>query len=143
MTTLRHLSSAAKEQVIQRLKVLLAQRSEVLFACALGSFPEPERGFHDIDIAAWVDTAEVPAEAALEYQWELSSWLERHIPHPMDIRVLNYASLGFRHAASGGLLLIAKDEVLWYDFREETWQKYLDFAPLARGMLFDLLDEAT
>jgi hypothetical protein len=56
-----------------------------------------------------------------------------------DVRVLNYSSLGFRHAASGGLLLFARDDEVWYNFREETWIQYLDFAPLARQMLLDLL----
>ncbi len=45
-----------------------------------------------------------------------------------------------RHSASGGLLLMTKDHQQWYTFREETWNEYLDFAPIARQSLHDLLD---
>ena len=67
------------------------------------------------------------------------SWLERHVPYSTDAKVLNYASMGLRYAASGGLLVFARDEESWYQFREETWMHYLDFAPLSKQMLFDLL----
>lgn len=140
MMVRRQLSQEGKERVIEKLRRLLAQREEVQFACIHGSFLEPQMGFRDIDIGVWVEPSLVGREISLEYEWELDSWLERHVPHPVDVKVLNYAPLGFRYAASGGLLLFAQDEVAWYDFRERTWEEYLDFAPLARQMLFDLLD---
>jgi hypothetical protein len=66
-----------------------------------------------------------------EYQWELSAWIERSTLYPIDVRVLNYSSLGFRRAASGGPLLFTRDEELWYNFHEQTWTEHLDFAPLS------------
>jgi hypothetical protein len=83
--------------------------------------------------------SEISPETVVEYQCELSASLERSIPYPLDVRVLNYSSLGFRHAANGGLLLFARVGEVWYNFREETWTQYLDFVPLARQMLFDFL----
>jgi hypothetical protein len=65
--------------------------------------------------------------------------VERQVEHPIDVRVLNWAALGFRYAASGGNPLFAKDKVLWYNFQEETWNEYLDLAPLSTQVLFDLL----
>jgi len=140
MIVRRQLSQEDKEQIVERLRHLLARRDEVQFACLHGSFLEPQGGFRDIDIGVWVEPSRVDKKNALDYEWELDAWLERHIPHPIDLKVLNYAPLGFRYAASGGRLLYARDEVAWYDFRERTWEEYLDFAPLARQMLFDLLD---
>jgi hypothetical protein len=110
------------------------------FACIHGSFLEPNGGFRDIDIAVWVEASSVQAEAALDYEWQLSPHLERQVEYPIDLRVLNWASLGFWYAASSDTLLFAKDKVLWYNFQEETWNEYLEFAPLSTQMLFDLLE---
>ena len=143
MTMWRRLAAAEKDELVQRVGNLISERPEITFACVHGSFLDPELGFRDIDVAVWVDASAQDMEATLEYEWRLSSWLERNIPHPIDAKVLNHSSLGFRHAASGGALIWAKDPVLWYDFREKTWEEYLDFAPLARLILQDLLNPST
>ena len=33
----------------------------------------------------------------------------------------------------------SEHKVHWFDFRERTWNEYLDFAPSARQSLLDLL----
>ena len=139
MKVRRHLCPKDKSELTQRIGSLLSQRSEVEFACVHGSFLDSELGFRDIDLAVWLEPLHVEQGAVLDYQWELSAWLEQDIPHPIDTLVLNYSSIGLQYNASGGLLLWAKDPVLWYNFREQTWLRYLDFAPLARRMLLDLL----
>ena len=63
--------------------------------------------------------------------------------HPIDILALNYAPNTLRYSASGGLLLMATDHQQWYTFREETWNEYLDYDPIARQSLHDLLDPST
>ena len=139
MTGSRQLCPQDKRDLIQRIACLISQRAEVEFACVHGGFLEPELGFRDIDLAVWVEASHLKRDTALDYQWELSAWLEKEIPHPVDTLVLNYSSEGIRYNASGGLLVWSRDPVLWYNFREETWLRYLDFAPLAREMLLDLL----
>ena len=137
------LSQEAKDQIIEKLARLLAQREELQFACIHGSFLEQAVGFRDIDIAVWVDSSIAARKDALSYEWDLSSWLEHGMSqpsYPIDAKVLNHAPLSFRYAACGGRLLLARDESAWYDFRERTWIEYLDFAPLARQILRDLLD---
>lgn len=122
-----------------RLGELLAAREEVRFACLHGSATE-RRGFRDVDVAVWLDPAKVPAAAAvIDYEFELSAWLERAIPHPMDVKVLNRATLGFRYAATGGEPVLLRDPEEWFEFRERTWREYLDFAPHAKTALLDLL----
>ena len=137
------MAAEEKDEIVRRLGSLISQRPEITFACVHGSFLDPEIGFRDIDVAVWVDASTRVIDRAMDYEWELSSWLEREIPHPIDAKVLNCASLGFRYAASGGTLIWATDPVLWYDFREKTWEEYLDFAPLARLILQDLLNSPT
>ncbi len=122
-----------------RLGRLLSQSSEVCFACVHGSFLEPNIGFRDVDVGVWIEPSEVPKEQVLDYELELSRQLEREVSYPVDVKVLNYSTLGFRYAASGGALVFARDADLWYQFREETWMHYLDFAPRSKQMLFDLL----
>ena len=143
MTAIRHLAAEMRGEISQRLAEALSRRPEVQFGCIHGSFLDPDSGFRDIDIAVWVEPSSIARGNSLEYQWELSSWLERRVPHPVDAKVLNYSSLGFHHGATGGQLLFARDNTLWFDSREQTWQEYLDFAPLARQILFDPLDVST
>jgi uncharacterized protein len=130
-----HLSQKAKEEIRRKLGQLLSQREEVGFACIHGSFLDPTIGFRDVDVGVWADPSAVPQEQALDYEWELSAWLERHVPYLIDVKVLNHTSIGFRYAASSGTLIFARDADLWYQFRERTWIEYLDFAPLSRQML--------
>ncbi len=121
------------------LRERLAQREELRFACLHGSFLEA-RGFRDVDLAVWVDPPRISREAALDYEFALSAWLERWIPHPIDVKVLNYAPLSFQYAVTRGELILLRDEDEWFAFREQTWRDYLDFAPLAREALIDLLE---
>jgi len=57
----------------------------------------------------------------------------------VDVRVADFAPLGFRHAVTRGRLLLAHDLEAWFTFRERTWTEYFDFAPVAREALADLL----
>ena len=136
----RQLTEETKAQLQQELGSLLSGREEIVFACLHGSFLEPH-GFRDVDIGVWVVPERVPGERAFDYELDLSLWLEQRSPQPvpMDVKVLNYAPLGFRYAASSGTPLLLRDLKAWYTFREETWRDYWDFMPLARAMLRDLL----
>ena len=134
----RQLREADKARATRLLSQLLDHRGEIRFACLHGSFLEG-RGFRDVDLAVWVDRAKLSKEAALEYEFELSAWLEPQIHLPVDVKVLNFAPLSFKFAATGGVPLLVRDEEQWFSFREQTWQDYFDFAPLARAVLLDLL----
>ena len=134
----RRLPDADKGQIKQTLARLLAARTEICFAVVHGSFLEP-RGFRDVDLAVWVDAAKVPRESALEYEFGLSASIERSIPLPVDVKVLNYAPLSFQYVATRGDPVFLRDEEAWFTFRERTWRDYLDFVPLAKEALLDLL----
>lgn len=140
MLPTRQLSPEGKAQLQKELRDLLGQRGEIQVACVHGSFLG-DLGFRDVDIALWVDAERVARERALDYELDLSLWLEGRLsqPIPVDVKVLNYAPLGFRYAASHGIPLFLRDPEAWYSFQEETWRDYWDFQPLADAMLRDLL----
>jgi predicted nucleotidyltransferase len=137
------LSREGQAQLQRELSDLLGERPEIQFACLHGSFLGT-LGFRDLDIGVWVDAQRVAREQALDYELDLSLWLERRLSHslPVDARVLNYAPLGFRYAASHGIPIVLRRPEAWYTFCEETWRDYWDFQPLADDMLRDLLSPA-
>jgi hypothetical protein len=137
----RRLQDADRAEVKRLLTELLAGREELRFACLHGSFLEPG-AFRDVDLAVWVDPARVPKEGALDYELALSAWLEPRLRLPVDVKIVNYAPLGFQFAVAKGEPVLVRDEDEWFAFRERTWRDYLDFAPLAREALADLLDPA-
>lgn len=139
MEWLRQLGEAEKIRVTHLLGRLLDQRSEIRFACLHGSFVERNK-FRDVDLAVWLDPARLSQKRVVDYEFDLSAWLERQIPLPVDVKVLNEAPLSFRFAATRGAPLLVRDEEEWFAFRERTWRDYFDFAPLARAALRDLLD---
>ena len=143
MTPTYQLHPEAKEIVSNQLAEVLGQRSEVQFACLHGSFQDPIVGFNDIDIAIWLEPSMIQPEAVFNYQMELGDILEQHLDYPIDVKVLNFAGIGFQYAASGGTLLTAGDPESWFDFRERTWMMYLDFAPVARQALLDFFAAST
>jgi predicted nucleotidyltransferase len=143
MTPIYQLASEAKEPIVKRLAELLAQREEILFACLHGSFEESIDGFNDIDVAVLLEPSKIQPETVFDYQMELGIFLERHVNYSIDLKVLNFAGIGFQYAASGGRLLTADDPENWFSFRERTWLTYLDFAPVARQALLDLFSATT
>jgi predicted nucleotidyltransferase len=134
----RQLEEEDKTKIKSVLSQLLAQREEIRFACLHGSFLGPH-GFRDVDIAVWLDPGRVPRETAKDYEFTLSAWVERELSHPVDVKVLNYAPLSFQYAATDGEAVFLRDEEEWFAFREQTWREYLDYAPVAKEALLDLL----
>lgn len=137
----RALAGPERDELRRRLGEALEGREEIRFACLHGSVLG-SHGFRDVDVAVWVDAARVPPEAAMDYEFALSAVLERHVRLPVDVQVLNHAPLGFRYAVTSGEPVQLRDPGAWFEFRARTWRDYLDFAPLARAALFDLLGAA-
>lgn len=133
----RQLDPESRAAIRTRLANWLAARPEVRFAVVHGSFAAPS-AFRDIDVAVWVDPAMAPSGRALDVELDLAGETERLIGLPVDIKLLNWAGLGFRYAASGGELLFARHRDEWFDFRERTWQEYFDFLPFLKASLHDV-----
>lgn len=137
MEKIHHYSDGSKAIILEKLEAILKKEPAVVFAYLHGSFLE-ERGFHDIDIAIYVDPVLVPREKALDYELSLSANLDHIIGLPCDVKVLNYAPLGFAYYVTKGRVLISRDEELRCNFVERTWLQYLDFEPYRKELLRDL-----
>jgi predicted nucleotidyltransferase len=129
-----------REQIVGGLRRELEARPEVSLAVLHGSFP---RGgaYRDIDVAVWLDPRRLSRDERFRYAVDLSVHLEMQLACPIDVRVLNDASLGFRYHALQGRPLVARDEQWLDDLRARTWDDYFDFQPFARQYLREALGE--
>lgn len=118
----------------QTLARLLETRLEIRFAILYGSAAEGGR-FQDVDIALFMDRSMVPPAADLDYEFSLASELERAVPCPVDVRIINDAPLPFCYQVSRGVALLVHDRPAFYHFLERTWDMFLDFEPVAMQYL--------
>lgn len=105
-----------------------------------GSFARGE-AFRDIDVAVWLDPVWLPKDERFRVALDLSVELRLTLGHPVDVRVLNDAPLGFRYHALAGSPLVVRDDELLAELRARTWDDYLDFQPFARQYLREVLSE--
>lgn len=134
----RHTFSAGqKELITAQLKEVLSKRPEIRFAFLHGSFTE-DLPCRDIDIGIYFDPKLDPKtifDLALSLSVELTALLRL----PVDVHALNLAGNGFCYHATQGRLLVSRDDEETYGFVEKTWLLHMDFQPLARQILRDLL----
>ncbi len=118
----------------QKLVCALQDRPEILFAILYGSAVEG-KPFQDLDVAIFVDRAVVSPVTELDYAFALTDELERAVPYPVDVRVINDAPLPFCYRVSRGTALIVRDREVFLRFLEGTWDLFLDFQPTAMQYL--------
>lgn len=126
MRRVHHLDAEGREAVLQRLTEAVAERADIAFAYAHGSFLRQD-GFHDIDVAVW--TTE---NATRRTDLELASDLSRAAGCPVDVRAVNHAPVTFLFHVFRGRPLAVHDEGLLADLLERTARTYHDYAPLFR-----------
>lgn len=124
-----------KEEIKKKIKKILAEKVEVIFAYLHGSFNE--NYFRDVDIAVYVDEDKVGD--FLDYELRLSTEIENVIRLPVDVKVLNSAPLSFKYRAIKGELLISKNEEIRFRFIERTLMEYLDFKPIEEKIIEEIL----
>lgn len=121
-----HLQAQDREAVLQRLSQVLAEREDIAFAYAHGSFLRQE-GFHDIDVAVWTGP-----NAGEWTDVDLSTELSRAVAYPVDVRVINHAPVAFLFHVFRGAVILVRDERLLADLIERTARTYHDRLPLVR-----------
>jgi uncharacterized protein len=129
-----------REQLRSRLARDLDARPEILLAVLHGSFARGE-AFRDIDVVVWLDPARLSKDERFRFALDLSVELRLTLAHPVDVRVLNDAPLGFRYHALAGAALVVRDEEFLAELRARIWDEYLDFQPFARRYLREALSE--
>lgn len=125
-------------KIIKKMKEIIYLKKEILFAYLHGSFLEKEK-FEDIDIAIYLDEQMIKEIDIIDYEIALSLKIEKEFKIPVDVRILNFASLSFKYNVSCGLLLFSKDEYKREEFLCKTWKEYFDFLPVAKIYLKEVL----
>ena len=128
------LSGKEKEKIKKNLTEIIQNKEEVIFAYLHGSFLI--NGFNDIDLAFFVSGI----EDILDYEISSSLEIEKQIHFPIDVKVLNNAPLGFKYEITKGELLFSRDEEIRTDFIEKAWHQYLDFKPVEKQILMDMME---
>ena len=137
---LRMISAVQRDRLIERVIRLLEGRSEIVLAMLHGSFLT-DRPFRDIDLALYLDPAEIRREVLRDYELEQGVRWSTELGMPIDVRALNDAPLAFRYHALKGVVLLARDGEFVDEFRSRTWDEYCDFAPFAKRYLREAIGE--
>ncbi|MEE8377470.1 MAG: nucleotidyltransferase domain-containing protein [Candidatus Aminicenantaceae bacterium] len=120
-------NSLQKKKIFSRLKEILIERDEILFAYIHGSFLD-NLPFHDIDVALYVDPKKVDSSQSFDYSLELSVELSQKLGKDIDIKVMNYAPVGFQHSVyKNGKLLFSREDSLRLDLLEKNSLDYISF----------------
>lgn len=96
--------------------------------------------FADIDVSVYIDEDVVPENDALEYGLRISgeAEIETHIA-PLDVKVINYAPVGFKFYVTKGILLFSRNEDIRCEFLEKVWKIYFDLLPKRKQVILDLV----
>jgi len=129
-----NVSGKEKEKIKKNLMEIIQNKEEIIFAYLHGSFLIND--FNDIDLAFFVSKI----EDILDYEISVSLEIEKQIHFPIDVKVLNHAPLGFKYEVTKGELLFSRDEEVRTDFIEKVWNQYLDFKPIEKEILMDMMD---
>ncbi|MFH1095965.1 MAG: nucleotidyltransferase domain-containing protein [Candidatus Desantisbacteria bacterium] len=124
-----HSTFEERVKIIDCLADFIISRQEVSFAYVYGSFIEGIP-FHDIDIGVYV--AGIKEKDSTMYGLELTQAISKANHIPVDIRVLNYATLFFLYHVIKGRLVFERDEDIRIDIINKTVQRYLDIKPIIR-----------
>jgi len=119
-----------RDELLGRVGKHLLSHGEILFAYAHGSFLEAKH-FRDLDVGVFLakeDFQRVRYTYEIGLEEELESLLGLNIP--LDVRLLNSASISFQYRAIGGRLLLDRAPDLRMDFCTRVMSRYLDIRPI-------------
>lgn len=136
----REIDSRGKASVIQKIADVLKGKPDIQFAYIFGSFAS-ENIFNDVDIGVFIsaDTSESFLKLELEMERELGDIL--HIP--VDVRIINNASLSFTYnVLKSGTVIVDKDKNQRADFEGLIYKKYFDYTHLRNEYLREVVNAA-
>lgn len=125
------ITTGEHKQLLNILREILAKEKSVVFAYVHGFFIEGS-AFNDINVAAFVDDSRLVNETQLfQYQLNLGAKADLAVEgFPVDLRLLNFASLSFRfQVVHNGSLLYCCDDEFRIDFECRTRKLFFDFIP--------------
>ena len=139
MKRIRDICQKEKKKVQLLLGELLKKEKGILFAYLHGTFEEG-KPFRDIDLAVFVEEAIIPRNKVMDFEIAASLRLQESIEMPVDLKVLNYAPLGFQYYSTTGLLIMCKDDDLRVDYLTKIRSLYFDFKPSSERFLLEMID---
>ena len=119
-----------RDELLRRVEEHLSRREEILFAYAHGSFLR-DKYFRDLDIGVFLDQEHFKA-VGYNYEIRLEEELERlpGVEFPVDVRLLNSASISFQYKAVRGRLLLDMAPDVRVNFCTRVMSRYLDIRPV-------------
>ena len=91
-------------------------------------------------MAIYVDPEKVGLEKAFDYSFNLSVKLTKEIGLDIDVQIMNYSTVGFKHYVfKNGKLLFSKDENLRLELMEKISLEYIDFYELSLQYIRELI----
>jgi len=130
------LLTSKKDKIIKKIKNLVQNQDEIIFAYIFGSFIE-EENFHDIDIAIYLNENKTSAKSTF-YEIELSNQIENITSIPIDIIRLNSALDAIVYRASKGLLIKNTNDNLRVNYITTCWKKYWDYQKIIQEYMSEL-----
>ena len=83
---------------IEKIKEILSNRKEIIFAYLFGSFAEnKENPLSDIDLAIYIDQNKKPQSGVFGYRSELIVELQAAVNRDIDLVILNNITAAFAH----------------------------------------------
>lgn len=114
---------------------LLETHEEIVAVYCFGSFLGD--AFTDIDLGLLLDSL---PEKSVVYETDLENELEKLVPYPFDIRVINQAPLSFCQSVVRGKVIVDRDPNRRADFEARVIKEYFDFAPFRQRYLAEVLN---
>lgn len=115
------MSSEEKDKIADKIKEILAEKGEVVFAVAYGSFLSSP-SFRDIDIGIYLKS--VKKEDILSYEAEIAGKIAEACNLPIDIieiTILNFAPVSFlANIFSTGRIVFSRDQKILTDLIEKS-----------------------
>lgn len=130
-------SKREKGKILGDLRNILENCPDVKFAYVHGSFIE-DLPFRDIDIAVYYNDS-ISSQRQLDMSLMMSADFTHKLRMPVDVHTLNQASPGFQYYATRGLAIVSRNDEQRYEFVEKAWMAYMDYEPLLKQNLRDLL----
>ena len=127
-----------KKEIINSIKEIFEERSEIKHALIFGSFPS-SLPFEDIDIALILDENFLKDLDFIYYLGLLEAELSQKLKKKFDIVILNLTSLPFTYSViKEGKLIFTKNRDEFFDFVERIVYEYLDFKVFRDNLLKEL-----
>lgn len=109
-----------RERIIETIKSHISGKDDVIFAYLHGSFAESGR-FRDIDLAIFIRKPGREIEIESDFSYELTE----KTGYPVEVRIINNASVAFQMAVlRKGRLLLSREDDVRTDFIENVGRRY-------------------